>query len=174
MPTFFGKSRTYRGRGEVGNALMVRGEIKDVEVLQLRGDWHKITAFGHRIKLVPEPRSALLATAVMKDYEVSVGVIHSGGDRRKEQLALAAIALMTRPAPRILLGDFNLHNHEAAACLEPFGFTVPKGPNTSPAHAPRQQIDQIAVQGLHIVNMFVQTGLPISDHVPLMAKAKLL
>lgn len=174
MNYFYSKARTYRGRGEVGSALLVRGEIQDFEVLKLRGDYHTVALGKRRIKLLPEPRNAIIANVSVDGLEAAVGVTHVGGDHRREQLAQVAEALSERALPQILLGDFNLWHHDVRKCLEPYGFEVPRGPNTNPSWEPRQQIDHIALKGLqfHVLNVIPR--LPVSDHLALMAEVEVV
>lgn len=174
MNYFYSKARTYRGRGEVGNALLVRGEIRDAEVLQLRGDYHTVKLGKHRAKLVPEPRNAIIANVSLGGLDAAVGVAHVGGDRRREQLARVADALSERALPQILLGDFNLWPHDVKACLEPYGFEVTHGPNTNPSWEPRQQIDHIVLKGLQLHTLNALPRLPVSDHLALMAEVEVV
>ena len=123
--------------GSQCNALCARGEISDVEIVELPRDEGT------------ERRVALLARVKLAGATLSVACTHlqhSGGGAR-EQLAAVIETLISRPSPRLLLGDFNLGSDDVEPLLAARGFTAaPSGP-TFPAGAPRRRIDWIAVDG---------------------------
>lgn len=169
MDYVFARARTYRGRGQVGNALLVRGEMSNVEILQLKGDWQTMKILGHRLEFLPEPRNVIIARVAIKGFEVTVGVTHTGGKEKNiAMLGRAAASILNRPGPHVLMGDYNVDFSAAYECMEPYGFNVVEGPPTNPAWQPTRHIDHIALRGLrhHGVNA---VHLPISDHLALVA-----
>lgn len=172
MDYHFAKARTFRGRGEYGNALLVRGEIRGLEVIKLKGDRHKVTVLGHTFKPVPEPRNAILATAVVEGHEISVGNTHTGGDVRKQQLGIAAAAFVTRPKPQLFMGDFNVRWPEAHKCMQPYGLEVLNGARSDLNWNPKSQVDMIAVNGLRCISMRTQY-MGLSDHLALIAELEI-
>ena len=144
MAHVFGPAIEVRG-GRYGNALLVRGGIDDVEVIPLEDT---------------EPRSAIVATAVVGDLRLSVGATHLGlRGQAKGQLPILLDALRARPGPRVLLGDLNLHPEDVVAP----GFTRVEGGPTFPAKAPRRAIDHVLLDGLEATAAVV-VPLPVSDH----------
>ena len=118
-----------------------------------------------------ERRVALLARVKLAGATLSVACTHlqhSGGDAR-EQLAAVIETLISRPSPRLLLGDFNLGPDDVEPLLAARGFTAaPSGP-TFPAGAPRRRIDWIAVDGgLRVVGARRHDPV-VGDHCPLSA-----
>jgi endonuclease/exonuclease/phosphatase family metal-dependent hydrolase len=171
MDYYFASTRSHRGRGRFGNALLVRGEIKNVEVLQLRGDWQRVAIGRRKLPLVPEPRNAIIANVATQEHELAVGVTHTGGRTRKEMVGLAAAALLTHDGPYVLLGDFNTNLVPARETLEPYGFGVLTPTYATAADSPQRrhpQIDHIAIKGLRCVSREVRE-VEISDHDPFIA-----
>ena len=173
MRYVFAKARTFRGRGQYGNALLVRGEIHDVEVIKLKGDHHKVKIAGHVFRPISEPRNAIVANIAVNGQVLAVGITHVGGEKRRQQLGRAAAALVDRPFPKILLGDFNLNLAAAQQCTGPYDLEVLKGPPTCPSWQPKHQIDHIALSGLRLCNISTHPRLPISDHLALVAEVEL-
>ena len=166
MSCAFGPAIAIRG-GEYGNALLVRGAIGAVDVLDLPRPSGKearaaliadITSSGSRFSDsgVAECRMTAVST------HLSVPAADS-----EPQLAALLQALDKRPDPLLVLGDLNL----PLDALGPFaqaGYAIAGGGPTWPAKAPRRRIDHILVRGLDIVS--VETPeTPCSDHRPLLA-----
>jgi endonuclease/exonuclease/phosphatase family metal-dependent hydrolase len=148
-----------------GNALLARGNIHDVEIVQL---------------LRPSPRQrrgAILARVDLGTLDVSVAVTHLQHHpaRLRDQPAEAPLQLrallevMTRlPRPRILLGDLNLDAPRALPLLAAAGYhSAPEAP-TFPVGQPRLTLDYVAVQGLRIVESEVVPSRT-SDHCAVVA-----
>lgn len=159
----FAKARKHAYQGQYGNALLVRGGIADVEVVNLTGD-HRHTVRVGRWTLKPfrEPRNAIIATVTVRGHALSVATGHFAVDpaARRSQLTTAAARLSERPSPRILLGDFNVAWLQAAEWVRPFALTLAEA-ELDPAL--RRGIDHVAVAGL--IATHVETRwLPISDH----------
>ncbi|HEU5005267.1 MAG TPA: endonuclease/exonuclease/phosphatase family protein [Candidatus Saccharimonadales bacterium] len=169
MNYVFAKTRTYRGKGRVGNALLVRGDIRNVEVLKLKGDWQRFKLMGQCIEFLPEPRNMIMATTAIRGCELSVGVTHTGGRKNREMLGRAATALLQRSGPHILMGDYNIELTEARDCMSEHGLNVIEGPPTNPSWAPTRQIDHIALNRLRLRRVEAPR-LPISDHLALVAE----
>ena len=164
MTYVFAKARKHNYRGAYGNALLVRGDISDVEVVRLRGDHRHTFDLGGGIVLKPfrEPRNVIIATVRVGEQRISVGTGHLAAEPgpRRAQLDRAAARLVERPAPRMLLGDLNIPWAQAASWLAPYGLSLaeaalPAGQQTG--------IDHVAVDGL-LVQRVETRWLPISDH----------
>lgn len=139
-----------RGGGRYGNALLVRGSIHDVEVIALPDK---------------EPRCGIVARVELAGgTTLSVVATHLGlRGAGRDQLPVLLDALRRRPAPRLLLGDLNLHPEDVEPLAAAAGFTrVPSGP-TFPAHAPHREIDHVLLDGL-VDTAAVVVPLPVSDH----------
>jgi endonuclease/exonuclease/phosphatase family metal-dependent hydrolase len=163
MDYYFAKARKHAYRGQYGNALLVRGNIADVEVVTLSGD-HRHTIRLGRLVLKPfrEPRNAVIATVTVGATRLAVGTGHFAADStaRRAQLTTAAARLVEREAPHLLLGDFNIPWKQAADWLQPYGLTLAAA-NLDPNL--RTGIDHVATNGLSVAS--VQTRwLAISDH----------
>ena len=163
MSYYFAKARRHNYRGAYGNALLVRGTITDVEVVRLTGDHRHTFTFG-RVVLKPfrEPRNAIIATAELQGRRISVGAGHFAAEPlpRRRQLETAAAKLCERPAPRMLLGDFNIRWQQAATWLERFGLTLAEADLDVTLQS---GIDHVAVDGLRVERVETR-WLPISDH----------
>jgi endonuclease/exonuclease/phosphatase family metal-dependent hydrolase len=135
-----------------GNALLVRGELTDVETVALPHTPER------------EPRVALLG----RGAGLSIACVHLGlrGDA-VPQLPVVIAALTERPPPHLLLGDFNLERRKVA--VWPLALVDDPGP-TFPAHRPRRRIDHVAVSGLRATRVAVLPRPPLSDHRPLLAE----
>jgi endonuclease/exonuclease/phosphatase family metal-dependent hydrolase len=139
---------------QYGNALLVRGDIDDVDVIPLPHAENR------------EPRSAIVARASVDGGSVSVACCHLGvhGDA-VPQLPAVLHALVQRPAPRALLGDLNLERVDVTPLV------AVKGEATFPAHRPRRRIDHIALDRLTPSRVEVLHRQPVSDHRPLLVEA---
>jgi endonuclease/exonuclease/phosphatase family metal-dependent hydrolase len=152
MCEVFGESLRWADGGSYGNALLVRGELRDVEVRH------------HDVREGSEPRTAILATADVDGFgPVSVAATHLGfGGEGREQLPALVPVLCRRAGPHVLLGDLNLVLDEVRPLVEPSLWAVESVP-TFPAHRPRRQLDHVAVAGL-VVEAIDVVHLPVSDH----------
>ena len=134
-----------------GNALFARGDIDDVEVLDLP------FADGR------EPRSAILAVVTLPapTRRLSIAATHLGlhGDAYA-QLPVVVRELLTTSGPHVLLGDLNVEDPD----VSPLSLTPPRP--TFPAERPRLSIDHIATSGLRVVSVDVLGAQPVSDHRP--------
>ena len=147
MTWVFGPATTLGTRGRYGNALLVRGDIADVEVVTLANGAHH------------EPRSAILARAL----DVTIAATHLGirGDA-EPQLPVVVRALLDRPGPRLLLGDLNLERPDVSP------LHLVDAPPAFPAHRPHRAIDHVALDdGLRATSVSVLPRQPVSDHRPL-------
>ena len=135
-----------------GNALLVRGELTDVEVLALPHAPDR------------EPRVAVLG----RGMGVSIACVHLGlhGDA-VPQLPRVIEALCERPAPHLLIGDLNLE----LEVLDVAPLTLVEPPPTFPAHRPRRRIDHVAVGGLRVSRVAALPAQAVSDHRPLLVEA---
>jgi endonuclease/exonuclease/phosphatase family metal-dependent hydrolase len=94
---------------------------------------------------------------------VSVAVTHlSVSNQHTRQVPAVLASLAERPAPRLLMGDFN---HEWPDLR---GYALAGGGPTFPARVAERRIDHIAVDGLHVVSTTV-VQLDVSDHRALVA-----
>lgn len=157
--------------GRYGNALLVNGEIEDVEVLDLGGGprFRKHVA-GHEFQRSYEPRNAILATARIGDRQYSVASTHLSTDHltNSEQLTIVLDALACRPEPHILLGDLNQNRRQVLAQPLLNTMELADGPPTFKSPSPNRNIDHIAVSGLTICAVEARL-LAISDHLALVA-----
>jgi len=147
--------------GYEGNALLARGALSDVSIVELPRSPERYTrvAMMARVELGgPETAGARL----------SVAVTHLQNHRPEAaaQLPVLLERFGGYPEPRVLLGDLNLTRDEAAPVLEAAGYEVADAGPTSPAHAPYQQIDFVAVRGLAVTRARVLPTI-VSDHRPL-------
>jgi endonuclease/exonuclease/phosphatase family metal-dependent hydrolase len=163
----FGRTRRRDVLGSYGNALIVRGTMRDVEL------WPLPTTPGH------EQRGAILARVSAGGIECSVAACHLQNRREEwtvheapEQLRAVLAALRTRPAPRLLMGDFNLRERVAGPIVAEAGFTAVEHDLTWPAPAPEISIDWICLDGLEATNVEV-VHLPVSDHRAVVADLRL-
>jgi endonuclease/exonuclease/phosphatase family metal-dependent hydrolase len=166
MSYHFAKARRHTGRGQYGNALLVRGHIDDVDVVTLAGDHRHTVKIGSLvIKPVREARNAIVATATVGGRRLSIATAHFATDpsARHAQLTRAAASLASRPRPRVLLGDFNLGWRQAAAWLEPHGLTLAEALLEPVRPGLQRGIDHVAVDGLAVQHVETRR-LPISDH----------
>lgn len=145
--------------GEYGNALLVRGELAEVEVVGLPGGGD-------------EPRAVLLARAEAGGGSLSVAVTHLAVNPvvALDQLDVVVAALAERPAPRVLLGDLNLEPDLVRPLFDRGGLQLAGGGPTFPARAPRTRIDHVAVAGLTLGEVRVVRRTPVSDHRPLVVE----
>jgi len=162
----FGRTRRRDLVGAYGNALIVRGDLSEVDL------WSLPVAPGH------ESRGAILATVDIGGVRCSVAATHLQNRRDEwpvheapEQLRAVLAALKTRPAPRLLMGDMNLRERVAGPIIADAGFVAVEHEATWPAPAPEISIDWIAVDGLEIVEVKV-VHLPVSDHRAVVAELR--
>jgi endonuclease/exonuclease/phosphatase family metal-dependent hydrolase len=69
----------------------------------------------------------------------------------------------------VLLGDLNLRPEDIEDRLRGAGFELAGGGPTEPAHAPRQRIDHLAVDGFAIGAISIPE-VAVSDHRPLLVE----
>lgn len=154
---------TFSDGGEYGNALLVRGEVRDELVLPLP---------GRRRGKGSEPRVASITAVVVDGREWTVANTHLSTHRRMaaEQLVALLDALRSWPAPRVLLGDLNLEVPHLLPSLTAESYRLAIGPATHPAQRPRRQIDHVAVsgQGCSVVP-WEAVQLAVGDHRALIA-----
>ena len=147
MTWVFGPATKLGKRGRYGNALLVRGDITDVEVVALPHSPDQ------------EPRCAIVARA----RGTSIAATHLGirGDA-PPQVPVLVQALLARPGPHLLLGDLNLTNPDVAP------LRLVDAPPAFPASKPRRAIDHVALgDGLRATAVTVLPRQPVSDHRPL-------
>lgn len=159
--------------GQYGNALLVRGTVSDVQIVELRGRARFNThAFGRDVGFGFEGRNAVIATAEVGNLSLSVATTHlSTQDKvlNTWQLGQAAARLATRSNPRILLGDFNRTPADATPIIEQYELELIPAPATYPAAKPVRKIDHIAVSSEVQIVHSEAVKLPISDHRALIA-----
>ena len=152
--------------GQLGNALLIRGDIQDAKVLRLpRSNWLRGRGW---------PRNAILANVRVGEREISVAGAHLSPpqDVSWKQLDKVARALMRQPEPQVLMGDFNrtseqVFTHPACKGLGLIDSVEP----TYPTRKPLKRIDHIAVNGLKA--MATKTHqFPFSDHLAVVAEVE--
>src|SRR5215218_7439529 len=116
--------------GRYGNALVARGAIRDVDLMQLPRPSSR------------QPRGAILARVGLHGFELSVAATHLQhhpaqlrNQPREAPLQLRALldALQQRPLPRVLIGDLNLGSSRAKPLLAAAGFDCVPESLTFPA-----------------------------------------
>ncbi len=158
MTAVFVQAVVARAGGQYGNALLVRGAVGEVEELFFPDD--------------TEPRSAMVATAVVGGADLSIATGHLGlRGQAAGELPVVLAALARRLAPLVVLGDLNLTFPEAAPILEASGFTVVDAGPTFPVRKPNRQLDHVGVVGLTVVGSEV-VPLAVSDHRALVVTAE--
>ncbi len=145
------------GGGEFGNALLVRGEVADVEQVGFRGRWR----WGRR-----DRRAALLATASVEGDRLAVAVAHlslSVLDNVPQERAVIE-RLARRTGPHLLLGDLNRRTAWVRPEVERAGLAlVDDDAPTAPRTRPRYRIDHVAASGFDVTGVeVVDPG--VSDH----------
>lgn len=147
-------------RMEVGgqaNALVVRGEVVEREVVLLPG--------------AGERRVLVLAVLVAGGRRWSVGCTHLALHEAsaRQQLDVCLEALTTRPSPWVLAGDLNLEPPDVEPVAGEHGFDVIDGPPTHNARrGPTRRLDHVLTKGCTVTASGVQK-LPVSDHLALWA-----
>jgi endonuclease/exonuclease/phosphatase family metal-dependent hydrolase len=160
MAMAFGCSQRMDGTGEYGNALLVRGSLREVDTARLPRP---------RFALGRERRSVVAAIAGLADGDVWVVTTHLSveADEQDRQLDAVLEQAAAGSSPQIVLGDWNATPDRVrapvlAAGLELVDASMP----TFPADRPRSRIDHVAVRGLRVVKVTAPaTGM--SDHRPL-------
>ncbi len=180
------------GGGDYGNALLVRGDVREVERLSFTGRW-RWGPRDRRAALVAEvivdglgaepigerPMDTALVPAKPDHGEPDGGPTHP---RRSlamtvavAHLSLAVLdnvpqerlvleRLVRRPGPHLLVGDLNRRTGWVRSSAERAGLAlVDDDEPTSPAARPRFRIDHVATSGFDVVSIeVVDTG--VSDH----------
>jgi endonuclease/exonuclease/phosphatase family metal-dependent hydrolase len=156
MDHAYGGARRPMLIGTEGNALLARGRIDDVEIMELYRSEERYRRLG------------LLAAVGLDACTISVAVTHLQNHEPEalDQLPVLLDALAERPEPRVLLGDLNIRRPRAEPLLTAAGYALPEPGPTVPAEKPVDQIDFVAVRGLTIVAAAVPE-VPVSDHRPL-------
>ena len=152
---------TLRTGGSYGNALLVRGRVLRSETFELPG------------RRRTEPRAAAIAEVVAAGRSWTIAATHltTQRDVSPDQLLALIDALRDRPAPRVLLGDFNLEAGALLPWLTAESYRVALGPLTHSVRRPRRQIDHVAVHGRGCtVNACEARALPVGDHLALIAE----
>ena len=143
--------------GGQANALVVRGEVVEREVVTLAGEG--------------EGRVLVLAVVVVDGERWTVGTTHLAlrPAVAREQLGEALHLVITRPGPWVLAGDLNLEPSEVAPIATERGFDLLDGPPTHSARrTPTRRLDHVLTRGAHILSSGV-TKLPVSDHLAVWA-----
>ena len=166
----FASARPGRWLQGYGNALLARGEIRDVDIRTLP----RLTDRQQRV--------ALLARVEIGDAALSVAVthlqhyparLHHLPEEAPTQLDTLLQWFDERPKPRVLLADLNLLPHRVHDVLGAAGFTIAATGPASPAPQPTRQVDYIAVDGLEIQSSWVANAASVSDHRPIVADVAL-
>ena len=156
-----GELRWARAKGWLwaaqGNALVVRGEVLESDVVVL-------PAAGER-------RVALVASVVAAGQRWSVATTHlsldPAGARRQLRSVLAAVR--ERPKPWVVVGDLNLLPAQVEPLAEAAGFDLLDGPFTINARTrPNRRLDHVLVNGGAVTTSGIQK-LPCSDHLAVWA-----
>jgi endonuclease/exonuclease/phosphatase family metal-dependent hydrolase len=161
MHLFFAPTVEIREGGLYGHALLSRGPLRHVEVLDLTGMAGR------------ERRVAIIAEWTGDDIETSIASAHLHNQQRGDpqpppairQLTEMLATLVRRPGPRIALGDLNLDQDIASMAFEDAGFRRVDTPPTFPSDRPRSTPDHVGVDGLAVGDVSVPSTT-VSDHRP--------
>jgi endonuclease/exonuclease/phosphatase family metal-dependent hydrolase len=145
--------------GRDGIMLAVRGTLADATVMRFRG------MSGRQDRVAVLARATIAGGAALS---VACAHLENSPDARHQLTELVA-ALVARPAPRVLLGDFNLCADDVAGIVIPAGFALAGGGPTEPAWAPHQRIDHVAADGVR-PGAVTTPMVPVSDHRPLVVE----
>jgi endonuclease/exonuclease/phosphatase family metal-dependent hydrolase len=140
-----------------GNALVVRGEVLEHDVIDLPGP-------GER-------RIAIVASVVVTARRWSVATTHLSLDPgvARQQLRVVLRALAQRPQPRALVGDLNLLPAQVARLADAAGYDLLDGPFTINARTrPNRRLDHVLLDGATAEGSGV-AKLPCSDHLAVWA-----
>lgn len=145
------------GWGGQANALVVRGEVVEHEVVALAGE-------GER-------RVLAMAVVVVAGERWTIGCTHLALRPvvARQQLGEALHLLITRPGPWVLAGDLNLEPPEVAPVAAEHGFELLAGPLTHSARRePTRRLDHVLTRGCTVTGSGV-AKLPVSDHLAVWA-----
>lgn len=153
-----------RRRTQFGNALMIKGAIRETRLIDLT-----MKPF--------EPRSAIDAIVEVRNTPVRVIATHLGLSRRERRAQIARIAelLEAEQYPlTILMGDFNVFGPERAV-LKRIGAPMPLPKLRSfPARRPLMSLDRLWTLPNDFLMSLVVHRTPLSrvtsDHLPLVAE----
>lgn len=153
-----------RRRTQFGNALMIKGSIRETRLIDLT-----MKPF--------EPRSAIDAIVEVRSTPVRVIATHLGLSRRERRAQIARIAelLEAEQYPlTILMGDFNVFGPERAV-LKRIGAPMPLPKLRSfPARRPLMSLDRLWTLPNDFLMSLVVHRTPLSrvtsDHLPLVAE----
>lgn len=171
QPPFFAPTMRI-STGSYGNALLVRGKIRDAKTITLgktprfRKNFHgRMVQFGY------EPRNAIIATAQVEDQPITVATTHLSVQKAVnfDQLRTLLDRLSLCLQPQILMGDLNRRHDSVVELFDFHQMELANGPQTFPANRPNRAIDHIAVKGLSIGAVEVRR-FPVSDHLALIAE----
>ncbi len=143
--------------GGQANALLVRGEVVEREVIHLAGEG--------------ELRVLALAVVALRGERWTVGTTHLAlrPAVAREQLSESLHLLITRPGPWALVGDLNLEPPDVANVATEHGFEPLDGPPTHSARRhPSRRLDHILTKACTVTSSGV-TKLPVSDHLAVWA-----
>jgi endonuclease/exonuclease/phosphatase family metal-dependent hydrolase len=143
--------------GGQANALVVRGEVVEREVVTLAGEG--------------EHRVLVLAVVVVNGERWTVGTAHLAlrPAVAREQLREALHLVITRPGPWVLAGDLNLEPPDVELIASEHGFDLLDGPLTHSARrTPTRRLDHVLTRGAHVMASGV-TKMPVSDHLAVWA-----
>ncbi len=153
-----------RRRTQFGNALMIKGTIRETRLIDLT-----MKPF--------EPRSAIDAIVEVRNTPVRVIATHLGLSRRERRAQIARIAglLEAEQYPlTIVMGDFNVFGPERAV-LKRIGAPMPLPKLRSfPARRPLMSLDRLWTLPNDFLMSLVVHRTPLSrvtsDHLPLVAE----
>ena len=156
-----------RRRTQFGNALMVKGTIRETRLIDLT-----MKPF--------EPRSAIDAIVEVRGAPIRVIATHLGLSRRERRSQIARIAELLKVEQHpltIVLGDFNVFGPERAV-LKRIGAPMPLPKLRSfPARRPLMSLDRLwTIPNDFLMNLVVhRTPLSrvTSDHLPLVGEVAL-
>lgn len=157
MHEVFAPARRWGPGGLYGIAVLSKVPLQAVEYVRLP-------------RFDGEQRLAILGQALIADMLVSIAAVHLHYNdvAAPHQLEVVCRKLLARPAPHLMLGDFNVGAELIGPTAERFGFTMPEPTLTFPATSPRDAIDWILGNGLTVSDIR-RIDSNASDHCPLVA-----
>ncbi|WP_426570652.1 endonuclease/exonuclease/phosphatase family protein [Aquihabitans sp. McL0605] len=159
MEHVFGSSQRLLG-GRYGNALLVRGEIHETAVTRLP----KVP----RTRFWQEQRTVLEARVTAAQTELWVASTHLAVKawNNEPQLDFLLEHVRSRPAPLLVLGDFNREGSAITPHL-PDGLRLAAHGPTFPVHEPRRMIDHLIHSSVVTVRKAEVRSTEMSDHAAL-------
>ena len=178
----FSRARWWDLGGQVGHALLVRGEIQNTHTLRLNGDRrHPIKIKdrpvhwgGHPLHWMFERRNVLFADVTVRGHNLAVANTHYGGTETVRQQstlkALGALIAVGGSRPLVFIGDLNTDAIVLENWVKPTGMELAGRKGIATYN--KRHIDHVALRGLAVRDVWTE-NLGVSDHRLLVVEAEL-